>query len=472
MKGRHEIFFDDDRLCIEIARGTGVLKGYEIPRNKQSALLYHSAQMIEIDWQSVQMVGDDRCCLVFCPNEHFKELPVSAFELCGTLRPRCFELLKSLSHAIEEAGDRLYWNMDSVPLSNIWFFSNGDILLLSGQMGDALDMFELDEDRFWDKEAWYAHNCAEGFGKAHYLCQLLYYSLTTVVPFASPVVRENGFQAVPMNLLLTGTDEQTAGLGNTVDKAISDDRKFQLTQRHPLAFFRNLIDGYVELTPARFVPGYNPEIEAYKVKSEKRARRKAFFRKKGFITAMIILAALIVGSIAGWAIWRAVKPPLTKDLDEVEIIEYYYDALTNLDVGAMDEPLKYGYSGPDMVQVSTIYVTSTVQKSYEGQSNVVDPRQWIADGMGPLPQGSIVYGVSDVKVQQLDEDVFRATITSWSSENYLDETNTLVSDSGMDIYRYTEVVDFTFTSRGTWREIAKIEKVDMTLDQVYHVDYL
>ena len=112
-----------------------------------------------------------------------------------------------------------------------------------------------------------------------------------------------------------------------------------------------------------------------------------------------------------------------------------------------------------------------MQKSYEGQSNVVDPRQWIADGMGPLPQGSIVYGVSDVKVQQLDEDVFRATITSWSSENYLDETNTLVSDSGMDIYRYTEVVDFTFTSRGTWREIAKIEKVDMTLDQVYHVDY-
>ena len=333
-------------------------------------------------------------------------------------------------------------------------------------------MFELDEDRFWDKEAWYAHNCAEGFGKAQYLCQLLYYALTGVVPFASPVVRENGFQAVPMNLLLTGTDEKTAGLGTTVDKAISDDRKFQLSQRNPMAFFRSLIDGYAELTPERFVPGYNPDIEAYKVKSEKRARRKAFFRKKGFITAMIILAALIVGSIAAWAIWRAVKPPLTKDLNEVEIIEYYYDALTRLDVGALDEPLKYGYSGPDMVQVSTIYVTSTVQKSYEGQSNVVDPRDWIAQGMGPLPKGSIVYGVSDVKVEQISDDVFVATVTSWSSENYLDETNTLVSDSGMDVYRYTEEVEFTFTSRGTWREISNITKYDMTLEQVYHVDYL
>ena len=42
----------------------------------------------------------------------------------------------------------------------------------------------------------------------------------------------------------------------------------------------------------------------------------------------------------------------------------------------------------------------------------------------------------------------------------------------MDVYRYTEVVDFTFRTRGTWREISNIEKVDMTLDQVYHVDYL
>ena len=56
MKGRHEIFFDEDRLCIEIARGTGVLKGFEIPKNKQDALLYHSGQLIDINWQSVQMI--------------------------------------------------------------------------------------------------------------------------------------------------------------------------------------------------------------------------------------------------------------------------------------------------------------------------------------------------------------------------------------------------------------------------------
>jgi hypothetical protein len=471
MKGRHEIFFDEDRLCIEIAHGQGVLKGYEIPKNKQDALFYHEGQLLEINWQSVQMVGDS-CSIVFYANELFTGLPVTAFELSGSLRPMCSTLLKNLSHALELAGDRLYWNMDSVPLSNIWFFDNGDILLLNGQMGDVLDMFELDEDRYWDKEVWYAHNCVEGFGKTHFLFQLLYYSLTGVVPFASPVVRENGFRAVPMNLLLTGTDAQSAGLGNTVDRAISDDRKFQFQQRDPIAFFRRTLDQYRDFIPDAYKPGYNPDIEIYNEKSEKRAKRKAFVRTKGFRTVMIVIASLILAGIIGWAIWRAVKPPLTKDLNEFEIIEYYYDALTRLDVAAMDEPLKSGYNGPDMVEVSTLYVTGSMQKTYEGESHIVDPRTWIAEGMGALPASSIVYGVTDVSVQQLSDDVFRATIIMWSSENYIDERNDLDTLVGMDVYKYRQVVDFTFTTRGTWREISKIETVSLDLLDDYHIDYL
>jgi hypothetical protein len=362
--------------------------------------------------------------------------------------------------------------MDSVPLSNIWFFDNGDILLLNGQMGDVLDMFELDEDRYWDKEVWYAHNCVEGFGKTHFLFQLLYYSLTGVVPFASPVVRENGFRAVPMNLLLTGTDAQSAGLGNTVDRAISDDRKFQFQQRDPIAFFRRTLDQYRDFIPDAYKPGYNPDIEIYNEKSEKRAKRKAFVRTKGFRTVMIVIASLILAGIIGWAIWRAVKPPATKDLNEVEIIEYYYDALTRLDVAAMDEPLKSGYNGPDMVEVSTLYVTGSMQKTYEGESHIVDPRTWIAEGMGALPASSIVYGVTDVSVQQLSDDVFRATIIMWSSENYIDERNDLDTLVGMDVYKYRQVVDFTFTTRGTWREISKIETVSLDLLDDYHIDYL
>ena len=60
----------------------------------------------------------------------------------------------------------------------------------------------------------------------------------------------------------------------------------------------------------------------------------------------------------------------------------------------------------------------------------------------------------------------------WSSENYIDERNDLDTLIGMDVYKYRQVVDFTFTSRGTWREISKIETVSLDLLDEYHIDYL
>ena len=73
----HKIFYDEGRLCITLAEGEGILKGFDSPANKQSALLYHSAQMTEIPWQSLQMIGD-KCCLVFMPTDRFSGIPVDA----------------------------------------------------------------------------------------------------------------------------------------------------------------------------------------------------------------------------------------------------------------------------------------------------------------------------------------------------------------------------------------------------------
>ena len=99
----HEIFYDENRLCITLARGEGLLKGFDAPANKHSALLYHSASLTEIPWQSLQMIGD-RCCLVFMPTDMFKGIPVDASHLATTLRSRSLNLLRDLSHALEEAG--------------------------------------------------------------------------------------------------------------------------------------------------------------------------------------------------------------------------------------------------------------------------------------------------------------------------------------------------------------------------------
>ena len=470
MIGRDRIFYDNDRLCIEIARGEGVLKGFDSPQNKQDALLYHKAQLIELPWQGVQMIGE-RCCLVFYPHELLTDLPTPSFELSSSLRSNSLELLRELSHALEDAGDRLFWNIDSIPLSNFWFFENGDILLLSGQMGDILDRFELDDERFRDKSIWHAHNCVEGFGKAHFLFQLLYYTLSGIAPFESPEVREYKFRALPLGLLFPQSCPAQPVFA-TIDRAISDDKKFQFSIRRPFAFFRETLEKLSEFDMASLVVGENPGLEQYRARIKKGAERRSFFRRKGTKVTLISLAAAIVLAIAVFYVYRAVKPPKTKDLNEVQMIEWYYDAITNLDVGAMDEPLRNGYNSPDLVEVSSLYVTSSYQKAYGGSSNIINPNDWIASGMGKLPEYALVYGATDVKVEQLSSDVFRAYVTFWTSENASDERNDLLIEEGMEVYKYLLTVDFTFRSRGYWREITKIENVSSDLLEQIHVDYI
>ena len=471
MIGKEQLFYDNDRLCIEIARGEGVLKGFDVPQTKRNAFLYHKAQLVELPWQGVQMIGE-RCCLVFYPHELLKEIPTSSSELPKSLRPRAFELLRELTHALGMAGENLFWLMDSIPLSNFWFFDNGDILLLSSQMGDILDRFELSEDRFRDKSIWHAHNCIDGYGKAQFLFQLLYYTLSGVAPFESPEVRENGFRAVPLELLFPPSSTATE-IFRTIDKAISDDRKFQYTVSNPMSFFIQTLDKLSEVPDSSLVPGENPNMEFFRAKLEKRAGRRVFLRRKGLKVTLISIAAAVVLGIAIFYVYRAVKPPVTKDLNEVQLIEWYYDAVTNLDVSAMDEALRNGYSGPDMMEVSSLYVTSAYQKAYGGASNVVNPNDWIAGGMQALPQYSTVYGATDIRIEQLSDDVYRAYVTFWttaSNEDYID-TEDLDKQTDTTVYEYLHVVDITFRSRGYWREITKIETVEDTLIKEHHVPF-
>lgn len=481
MTTSHEIFYDNDRLCITLAIGDNVLKGYDSPANKQSAFLYHAAHLEEVDWQSLQMVGD-RCCMVFMPNDLFSGIPVDASELATSLRPRSLELLRNLSYAIEQAGDRLFWNLNSIPLSNIMFFENGDILLLSDQMGDAMDRFELDQQRRFNKDIWYVHNCAEPFARTHFLFQLLYFALTGIAPFESEAVRENEFKAIPIGLLFPEASSQgTEGSATTpdlktifsqIDKSLSDNKKFQYSIKKPYLFFREIIDSLLNVPPALLTPGDNPNMKAYFGKIEKRAKVKVFFRKKGVKVACIIAACAIVLSIIGFYVYNAVKPPLTRDLNEVEIIQYYYDALNDLDTERLSEPLKNGYDSPDFSQVTYLFITSKMQFSLEGHSLVKSPTTWQAGGMGPLPPSSIIYGVTDLSITEVSPDVYRATTTLWTSSNELDETNTLIEEEGMTVYKYQQVTEFTFRTRGDWREITNIENISLEPLETIHVDYV
>ena len=104
---------------------------------------------------------------------------------------------------------------------------------------------------------------------------------------------------------------------------------------------------------------------------------------------------------------------------------------------------------------------------------MVNPNDWIAGGMQALPQYSTVYGATDIRIEQLSDDVYRAYVTFWttaSNEDYID-TEDLDKQTDTTVYEYLHVVDITFRSRGYWREITKIETVEDTLIKEHHVPF-
>ena len=103
----------------------------------------------------------------------------------------------------------------------------------------------------------------------------------------------------------------------------------------------------------------------------------------------------------------------------------------------------------------------------------MNPHDWLKNGMPDLPQYSTVYGATDVKVEQISDNVFRAYVTFWSTSNYQEsmDYDALEEATETVVYEYLNTVDFTFRSRGYWHEITKIETVDVKLVKEYHVPF-
>lgn len=478
MKTRDNLFYDNGRLCIRLAEGARGLKGYEAPQNKIPAMLYHDGQLIDINWQSVSVINDDST-LSFWPTDLYEGIPYTVNELATVLRPRAIDFILKLSYAIEKAEKRLDWGFGAIPTSSFYFFENGDVLLMSAQIADIIDRFEYDDERFDDKEKWYAHNCVNDFGKAHFLFQLVHFALTGVAPFESDAIRLTGFQALPMELYFSPENTRILPLCQEVNKAFSNNKKFMFQTKKPYDYFREAIERTTAfLNEDDLQGGDNPAITAYLESRDKKAQRKTFWRKKGVLVAVITVAVAAVLYIAGYYIHLAVKAPATRDLNEVQMIEYYYNAYTNLDVAELEEPLKFGYEGPDMTGIATKYVTSTMQQAYEGGSQNVDARQWLADGMPAIKENFAIFGVTDIKTRKISDDVYEATIERYDVDDLFDvseeekDMTFLEKKDHVIIYKYREVVQFTFRTRRDFREITKIDRLNIELIDSVRVDYI
>lgn len=474
-----DIFINDGMLCIAVADPSVGLRGFELSSQRPPALLYKERAFAPVAWLGVRLV-EDRRCLCFDARPLGEEVPTPAFELAHSLRPNAFDHLENLAHALRELeGSKeceLDWNFSALPLSSIYFLEDS-ILLLPARASDFVDSVMQDEDRFLDREAWYVHNEANGFGKAHFLFQLLYYALAYTIPFASQDVRDYGFRPIPLSIFFADDNgivqnKEAERLCNAVDRALSMTRKDMYKVSDPYEYFLMVLRNVgSNITASDFVVMKSKVYKEYLQKLSKKASLRRFLRKKGAALAAIIAAAAITVSIAWYYIALALAPPSTAGLPKEEIVRTYYKAVNDLDLQGVKDSLAHGCKSPDEMTVTNLEVTQKMRYAYEGINPMVEAQSWLDEGMPEIPQGSMVYGIANLDVQVLDDETAVATFDFLRPyEDYAQESD-VTTASSVFTGVYHETVRFSFVQRRTWLEISSIDVLEETLTNIFEVVY-
>jgi len=135
----------------------------------------------------------------------------------------------------------------------------------------------------------------------------------------------------------------------------------------------------------------------------RRSRRRAgasFWRRKGTLTTALAIGAALVLLVVGSVVWGAIKPDPTDQWTPDQVVQGYYDAMTNLDADQMRKITSFDsgkqpYLVHDQEEASNIYVIRQVRIAYEKQSPVVAAQEWVDQNRPELKGGQILYGISD-----------------------------------------------------------------------------
>ena len=481
-----DIFRRDDMLCIAIADSSFRVKGYEVATERPAAKLYKNGEIKDIPWLGMRIYNSKRC-LCFDEKAFGALDPIPATELPMSLRYRSFELLNNLADALtliendSNQKDYLDWNFSTLSLSSFYFLPDDSVFILPGKVSTIIDSLMSDEDKFANKEAWYVHLQANDFGKANFLFQLVYFALTGIKPYGLEDVRNTGYKPVPISLYFINNQGklpvECEKFLKEIEHVFKMSKKDMYQVRSPYEYFKEKLTAAQKVsTPSSYIQTNSIICEDYLLKLNKRANRANFLRKKGTVLALILAAVIVIIAIAWYYIALAIAPPETAGSSKEEIVRYYYNALNDLDITKLEDSLASGCKSPDSGEVTSLYISTKTRQAYENVDSLINPQEWLDEGQPALIEGGMVYGVTNLEIEEISDTKVRATFDYY--EPYDEETEEAEEfdpytekETSTQIARYKKVVDFTFVSKNTWLEISSIDEIECTLQEVYEVPY-
>ncbi|MDA3811368.1 MAG: hypothetical protein PF518_13675 [Spirochaetaceae bacterium] len=327
---------------------------------------------------------------------------------------RAFQLIKEKHFPVHEFS-----------LSSVFRTDDGEILFFPPYLMDFLNTHRLKKNSFKMIFPWNNPKLSGVQGKSFTIAALAYRSLTGEKPFPgkdeeeiekqiskcdfkSPLLQNPLLKEEIVSLI----DESFHGNGN-LEKWIAVLSNWISTgsQNETLTSDEK----------NRILENQN-KVEKRRIQKNSLSR---FFEKNRNKLIIGLIIIVILGAIIQAPLSKALQPPVTLGMSQKEVLKLYYSSFKTLDTETLEDTITRQAGKGDINEVSTIYVTSKVRTSYEGSSGMIDPEQWKLEGMNPVEPGVQIWGIAELKLQQINTDTFEATYEKWTPgtiENIEDNT--------------------------------------------------
>ncbi|MBR1919364.1 MAG: hypothetical protein IJ831_07045, partial [Spirochaetales bacterium] len=208
------------------------------------------------------------------------------------------------------------------------------------------------------------------------------------------------------------------------------------------------------------------EVERFMTRTIEGAKRHNFWRLWGTVITSTIIAIILFFAFFFSMLKNYLAPPTVKGMDQVGVITSFYDAQNSLDAERLTEALK-GCKAPQETEVINLFVNTRTRNAYENIDVVIRADRWVEAGKPAIEKGKFIYGVSDLKITQLEENVYRAEYLFYTpfpydedtkSEAYLDEKGIPVYAQAF-CYRMGQTFHLRYNKRG-WYNIVAITEDD------------
>ncbi|MFW6368199.1 MAG: hypothetical protein ACOCZ9_00550 [Spirochaetota bacterium] len=158
--------------------------------------------------------------------------------------------------------------------------------------------------------------------------------------------------------------------------------------------------------------------------------------------AVAVIALALIGTIPGSIIRGHLEPRKTAGMEAQEVVRAFYTAQNELDHETMDDATIDGAGSGPVREVTNLFVISRMRMSVEFDSGVVNAAEWDEQGRPPIPEGSWIYGVTGLEIEETeadsgDEKTFRVDYTRWRPDNTPEDTDVVEPED--DLTEHSDV---------------------------------